>query len=91
LKPTHFVRICFVLAGMLAFGQANDRPSLNQSLAPRNVRRSQISPAGVTAPQGLKGTPALAPKSQSPQSAAFSFANAVTYDSGGFDSRCVSK
>jgi hypothetical protein len=36
-----------------------------------------------------KGTPALAPKSQSPQSAAFSFANAVTYDSGGFDAGAV--
>ncbi|MGB2605936.1 MAG: FG-GAP-like repeat-containing protein [Candidatus Sulfotelmatobacter sp.] len=82
MKLIHFVCISFVLAGTLAFGQANDRPSLNQ-LGPKNVRRSEFSFTGTTAPQGPKKTRALAPKPQTPQSAEFPLRTPVNYDTGG--------
>jgi Bacterial Ig-like domain (group 3)/FG-GAP-like repeat len=84
LKAIHFVRICSLLASTLAFGQANDVPLRNQPIVPGTGRPSEFLSAPM--PQGSQSMPARAPsrKSQSPTSAALSFANAVTYDTGGF-------
>ena len=84
LKPIRFVPVCSLLATALAFGQANDVPLRHQTVVPRTGWPAQFLSAPT--PQGSRRIPARAPsrKSQTPQSAEFSFANAVTYESGGF-------
>jgi Bacterial Ig-like domain (group 3)/FG-GAP-like repeat len=89
LKPIRFVPICSLLATALACGQANDAPLRSQPIVQRTGRPSEFVSAPM--PQGPRGIPTRAPsrKSQTPQSAEFSFASAVTYDSGGFNADAI--
>jgi hypothetical protein len=73
LEAVHFVCIFFVLGGV-AFGQSNIPPSPSQSVVPRN---SQRMPAFV------------ATREQKTPQSVFGFANAVTYDTGGFQAEAV--
>jgi FG-GAP-like repeat len=90
LKAIHFASVCSLLAAAIALGQTNDVPLRNQPVIPRTGQPSEILPAPTS--RGTQMSPALArtPKQQTSQSAGFSFANAVTYDSGGFDAYAVS-
>jgi Bacterial Ig-like domain (group 3)/FG-GAP-like repeat len=84
VKPIHFAPISFILAGMLAFGQTNEpgKPP---------VPNTNFRSTAIAAPQGSKKTPMLTPSGRPPAPATtFGFANAVTYDSGGFSAAAVS-
>jgi hypothetical protein len=86
LKPAHFVLVFLLLFALGSLGQSNFPVSPNLPVAPKNTPRRPLLPM-----QGNSWRmPAFAAGAQPETSqTTFGFANAVTYDTGGFQAEAV--
>lgn len=86
MKPAHFVFVLLLLFALGSLGQSNLPASPNLAVVPKNTPRRPFS----SLPKNSGRMPAF-PASAQPQTSqtAFGFANAVTYDTGGFGAEAV--